>query len=108
MCIISVLYILRPIFGCLSVYKSKEKEFYLITDFCGYLFYPLFASIFIDFKQDISTIDLLGFSLAVMGYLVYFLSCDSLAEDNEAMSAISAVKSIFKYKRPREVEEMDV
>lgn len=74
--LLALIIFLKPFFSCLAVYKTKDKESFLLTDFLAYLFYPIFSIVFVDLLSTVSTIDLLGYSLSVMGFLVYFLSCD--------------------------------
>jgi hypothetical protein len=79
-----------------------------LTDVFGYLFFTAFTIVIVDPSLDVSLFQLLAFFLTITGYSLQFTFRNLFSENLEAKSAIEAVKSLFKYPRSLDVEELDI
>ena len=67
----------------------------MFSELIAITFFPIFAVIFIEMEEELNTLDLLGYCLTLLGFLVTYIQSDATQNDLEAKSAISAIKQIF-------------
>jgi hypothetical protein len=106
MALLSLIYMLRPTIAFKTIFSTKDKETFFMTDFFASIFFPILG-FFLSAQTKLSSLDMLGTTFVTVGMLLNYLAADVNHQNLEATSAMSAIKTLFQFKTPKELEVVD-
>jgi len=88
--------------------KKPQKETIFLAEITALMFLAAFSIIFVDIRSQVSVLDLFGHFLAVVGYFFIYIQTDLPNEETEALSVTHAVKQLFQYQNPKDLQEIEL
>lgn len=85
--------------------KTREKDEVFVSNLALILVTSCLSLLWAQ-ETSVSSMQVLGFVLVLGGYWLKHLSLDVKQLDSEALSAMTAVKTLFKYESPMELEDI--
>jgi hypothetical protein len=94
----------KPLINYWAIKHNQRKDDLFFLEFFARFFFPAFSLVFIDMNAKVEVLDIFGFLLVMIGCIFHFLGIDEYSANQEAMSAIEAIKPLFRYKSPHDLE----